>query len=352
MEAKRKARFERKGWSYKPRTIKEPGLCEFKNPSAMFLVGSRGRDASFLKEGVVSLWTTAGRKKIAYALPEAFRQTFKNAVEIDSLTVIERNGRLYGRMVVTLDAPEPKAAHPIGVDLGETNALVAVNPDDGTFFVSGKENKVRGKRICKTRKRLQRKLAFHKAQKKDTRSLRRLLKRLGRKNSNRTRSFCQESAKKLCDFAGADSVLVFEDLSIPQPMKGIVASKAASARPAENKAKGKALRRRLSLWQYGMMLQHVRNRAERDGIAVALVNPAFTSQNCSRCGLRGKRKRHKFLCPHCGFSEHADINAAMNIRDRFTVLRDGGPQSIGPEALENALVADSEGKLSPSGDSR
>ncbi|MER3402645.1 MAG: hypothetical protein C4337_04955 [Armatimonadota bacterium] len=56
-------------------------------------------------------------------------------------------------------------------------------------------------------------------------------------------------------------------------------------------------------------------------------------RNCSRCGLRGECARHRFTCPHCGFQDHADINAARNIRNRYTVSRDGGPSSTGPEAL-------------------
>ncbi len=364
-EARRKAKYERKGWDYRPRIIKEPGVCQFERLAAMFLVGSRGRDASFLKNNTVSLWTTGGRKHLAYTVPAAFQETLAQASEVDSVTVIERHGKLLGRVVLTLEVPEPKAVHPIGVDLNETNAVVAVDPDGQTLFISGRHIKVRNKRTRKTRKRLQGRLASRKAQKKDSRSLRRLLKRQGRRNSNRTRTFAQTAARRLCDWAAAESVLVFEALAVPQPAKETVGAK--------DKAKGKSLRRRLSAWQYGLIRQCVQNRAERVGLAVAEVDPSYTSQNCSRCGLRGGRKRHKFECPHCGFLEHADINAACNIRDRFTVLRDGhsavrqdthfavprhgGPPSIGPvphcgtlEALESAPGVEDEGKPSASAD--
>jgi putative transposase len=114
-------------------------------------------------------------------------------------------------------------------------------------------------------------------------------------------------------------VLVFEDLHLPKPQKG--------------KIRGRALRRRLSLWQYGLIREAVTNKAQEHGMLVASVNPSYTSKNCSRCGLRGVRHRHCFTCPHRGFSDHADLNAAKNIRDKFTVLRDGGLPSISPEAL-------------------
>ncbi|TXF10575.1 IS200/IS605 family element transposase accessory protein TnpB [Pelomicrobium methylotrophicum] len=121
-------------------------------------------------------------------------------------------------------------------------------------------------------------------------------------------------------WAPANAVLVLEDLrGIPKPEKGRV--------------RGKALRRRLALWQRGELHRAIENKAQLLGIAVAEVNPAYTSRTCSRCGLPGIRKRHVFRCPSCGYEAHADINAAHNIRLRYTVLRYGGPPSTGPEAL-------------------
>ena len=282
----------------------------FRRARALFLVGVRGRDADFRQDGSLSIWTVAGRKRISYVVPDAFKATLASAKEIDSLNVIERNGRLLGRVTVTLEAPEPRGVLPVGIDLNETNALVAVNPDGNTLFVSGKAVKVANKRTYKTRKRVQKKHAARKAAHQDTRSTRRLLKRLGRKRSNRTRTFAQTAGKQLVQWAPAHAVLVFESLTVPQPEKGT--------------GRGKGTLRRLSQWQHQLIRTAAESKAQEAGMAVAEVNPAYTSQNCSRCGLRGVRKRHAFTCPSCGHTAQADVNAAVNIRNRYTVLRDGG----------------------------
>jgi putative transposase len=290
----------------------------FRRARALFLVGKRGRDADFRADGTLSIWTVAGRKRIAYVVPSAFKDTLAAAKEIDSLTVIERDGRLVGRLTLTLDAPEPTGRMPVGVDLNETNALVAVNPHGDTLFVSGRAVKVAKTRTFKTCKHVQRKCATRKAAHRDTRSIRRALKWLGRRRSSRTRTFAQTAAKRLVQWAPAHAVLVFEDLHVAQPTRGAV--------------KGKATRRRLSQWQRQLIHEAAEHRAQEVGIVVAEVNPAYTSQTCSRCGLRGYRMRHRFTCPSCGHEAHADVNAAVNIRNRYTAFRSSGPPVSRPRS--------------------
>ncbi len=51
------------------------------------------------------------------------------------------------------------------------------------------------------------------------------------------------------------------------------------------------------------------------GLITVAVNPRNTSQNCSNCGQKvpKKLKDHIHSCPHCGYQEDRDINAAKNI---------------------------------------
>lgn len=85
-------------------------------------------------------------------------------------------------------------------------------------------------------------------------------------------------------------------------------------------------------WSYYQLQQYIEYKAKREGIKVRYVNPAYTSQTCSRCGHIDKENRktqEKFVCTKCGFGEssgmsrknngkweyymNADHNAAINI---------------------------------------
>ena len=66
---------------------------------------------------------------------------------------------------------------------------------------------------------------------------------------------------------------------------------------------------------WGQMERKLAYKAGR----VVFVDPAYTSQTCSRCGHAAKSNRPSqavFRCGACGFQAHADPNAAINILAR------------------------------------
>jgi putative transposase len=86
-------------------------------------------------------------------------------------------------------------------------------------------------------------------------------------------------------------------------------------------AKGtvKRQRRVLHSWAFFQLRAFIAYKAALAGVRVVYVDPAYTSQTCSRCGHCEKANRKSqatFLCRSCGFSAHADLNAAVNIRAR------------------------------------
>lgn len=74
--------------------------------------------------------------------------------------------------------------------------------------------------------------------------------------------------------------------------------------------------RLLASWSYYELQTMIKYKADREGIEVRFVDPAYTSQTCSHCGHVDKENRKsqaKFECTECGFELNADHNAAINI---------------------------------------
>ena len=302
----------------KRKKLTEP--VKFKRPFACFLVGKRGRDARFCPDGTISLWTVGGRKRLRYYLPSYVGSLFHSATQINSITVKERNGKLIGYVCITLPPPEATGTILVGVDRNETNPLVAVKEMGEIFFKGGVSLKVWRTKHRKKLARLQRKLAERKGQRRDTRSVRRRLQHLRLRQRHYTKTYCHTVAKRLVEWAGRDAILVLEQLRFPQGKKGSA-----------------ALNRRLSQFPHGLLLRCIKDKAAMAGIPILMVNPAYTSQTCPCCAQLGNRQRHKFSCPHCGFSLHADVAAAWNLLRRAEKLLSPftgavGRPSVVPEA--------------------
>jgi len=81
--------------------------------------------------------------------------------------------------------------------------------------------------------------------------------------------------------------------------------------------------RKLSRFPYGKLLEDLKNEAEWNGMKVVKAYPAWTSQECPRCGHRAKENRQtrgQFRCVNCGFTMQADLLACINIVKR-TMIR-------------------------------
>jgi IS605 OrfB family transposase len=77
----------------------------------------------------------------------------------------------------------------------------------------------------------------------------------------------------------------------------------------------RVLNRRLSHWLYAYTVDWLHRACEEHGIRLEWKDPYKTSQFCHQCGKWDRRNRvgDKFHCVHCGYSTHADVNAAKNL---------------------------------------
>lgn len=192
-------------------------------------------------------------------------------------TLFERRGQFY--ICVSFDVPvaEPSADGPVlGIDRG-VNVLLATS-----------EGELIGTDLDRHIDRIKRTVP---------RSRGRLRARIARDQ------YVNECLKQL-PFA-AFAVFVIEAL------KRIKHGKRGKLRRATN--------RRFSHWTVGAMGERLKQLCAENCVRLCEVPPAYTSQRCSACGHveKGNRCGTVFKCVACGHSDHADINAALNIRSLF-----------------------------------
>jgi len=85
--------------------------------------------------------------------------------------------------------------------------------------------------------------------------------------------------------------------------------------------------------------QEVERIARKYGIAVSTVQASYTSKMCPICGCiddENRTNQETFDCVECGHKDNADVNAAVNIRNRVlvTVLREQLLKQLGNGAYE------------------
>jgi hypothetical protein len=86
----------------------------------------------------------------------------------------------------------------------------------------------------------------------------------------------------------------------------------------KSRSYGKNTNRRLSGWVKGLMARAIDIVSSRRGSRVVLIQAAYTSQICSKCGCFGKRTGDKFHCASgCRAVMQADHNAAVNVLARL-----------------------------------
>lgn len=74
----------------------------------------------------------------------------------------------------------------------------------------------------------------------------------------------------------------------------------------------------IQYWNYRAVLNKLKISSKEEGFLFVEVDPSYTSQTCSNCGIINKDNRNgeTYSCSTCSIEIDADINAAINIRRR------------------------------------
>lgn len=238
----------------------------------------------------VSISTIQGRQKIRLQLGNYQRHLLKGQKPTAGhLTYDKKKKTFHVHFVIELpDDPTQTPDGVLGVDLG-INRIATTS--DGEIVSGRNLNRLREVRQ-RTRASLQ---------KNGTKGCKRALKRLSGKQRLMMSDVNHVISKRIVENAKeTNRAIALEDLS------GI----------RERAAKGKAMRKMLGAWAFYDLRTKIEYKAKQAGITVILVDPAYTSKSCSRCGQIGSRRKHKFSCKTCGLLIDSDVNGAINISRR------------------------------------
>ncbi|WP_432172643.1 RNA-guided endonuclease InsQ/TnpB family protein [Streptomyces sp. Tue6028] len=255
-----------------------------------------------------------GRKWGRVKLPKLgwvrFRWSRPLGGEIRSATVSRKSGQWFVSFLVDDEAVTPEQHSlpntSVGIDRGVKTAAVTSDGDfyDREFITAGEAVRFR---------RLQQRLARSKRGSANRfKTIDAMNTILGRVTDRRG-DFCAQTALRI---VAKNALVVLEDLRV----KNMSASASGTiTKPGRQVAQKRVLNRAILDKGWHRLELAVTNAARYTGSRVVKVNPAYTSQRCSACGFVAERNRESqavFRCKAagCGHAEHADVNAAKNIR--------------------------------------
>lgn len=275
---------------------------------------------SFKGPDRVSLLTLSGRIIMPVIMGKYQQERFTNAKGQCDL-VRRKDGKWF--LLVTVDLPngtKTPTTDFLGVDLGVANLAT---DSDGQRYSGDTVEAVRTRQHA-LRRGLQKAAAGKKRRGFRPKNIRRQLKRLSGKERRFRSNENHRIAKSLVAKAkGTERGIALKDL------KGI------RARTRFRKAQ----RAKMGGWAFHQLRTFIEYKAKLSGVDVVLVSPAYTSQTCAACGHTAKANRRsqaEFCCVACGHTDHADVNAARNIR---SIARAGVNRPKVSEQHQGLLVA-------------
>ena len=99
--------------------------------------------------------------------------------------------------------------------------------------------------------------------------------------------------------------------------KNVIAEQLEVRRMVKKGNGKKHLNRIITHGGLGETKDYIKHYSKKHNIKYFSIPPNYTSQKCSECGIIDKKSRNGelYLCIHCGYENHADKNASINIHN-------------------------------------
>ena len=214
------------------------------------------------------------------------------------LRIKKKRGKWIADLTLTQeDAPASDGQAIMGVDLGIKVPAVAHIGGTGTrFFGNGRSQRYMRRRFYARRKTLQQ------AKK------RRAIRKSKGKESRWMKNINHQLSRQIVNHAHAQGVGTIKIETLHGIRKGTTRTSRG--------AKVRKNNRMTNSWSFYQLSMFITYKAERQGISVEQVDPAYTSQDCPACRARNTAQDRTYVCSECGWRGHRDTVGAINISRR------------------------------------
>ncbi len=214
------------------------------------------------------------------------------------LRIKKKRGKWIADLTLTQDEVLPTDGQAtMGIDLGIKVPAVAYVGSKGTrFFGNGRYQRYMRRRFYAHRKKLQKA--------KKTRAVKKSKGKEARwmKNTN------HQLSRQIVNHAREQGVGTIKIETLQGIRKGTTCTSRGAKARKNNRMKNS--------WSFYQLSQFIAYKAERLGIKVEQVDPAYTSQECPACSARNKAQDRTYVCADCGWMGHRDAVGAINISRR------------------------------------
>lgn len=240
-----------------------------------------------------------------------YRRT-RDIETIQTVTVALCGGRWSMAIVTTCAAKESAPPGAVGIDRGIANTIALSTGELRSLPASLTELERRRKRAQQALSRKRRGSGRYRLQRARVAAL-----------GNRIAAIRSDWIhRQSVDIARRFDTVALEALKLASMTRSAAGT---AAQPGTGVAQKRGLNRSILAQGWGMFAAQLAYKLEERGGRLVYVNPAYTSQTCSACGVvdaESRKSQAVFHCTGCGHEEHADIGAAKEILRRSTALLD------------------------------
>ena len=272
------------------RTLPQLRVCKFREYGA---VTYDSRILTYRQDNTITIRDLCKRRVVPVAfVPDFDRATIKGEADL----ILQYNVFYLMQTIDVEEMPLSEVYSYLGIDLGMVH--LAYDSEETPYDDPG---------IEKNRRRFE--VRRSSLKKTKTKNSRRRLKKMGTKVARFQKDVNHCISKRLVQKAKALNVGLAMERLVNFFDQITVGRKQRAARHS---------------WAFYQLRFFVEYKARRAGVPLVLVDPAYTSQECSSCHYIAKRNRptqELFRCRCCGHTENADSNAAKVVGFRASVNR-------------------------------